>query len=168
MTSVKLDTKLGGGPSAAIEPHVPGLYARPGIRILVIAELAHVERVQPAPDTDKEASVKMRITSMEIATKEQEGAVREAQRALYVQRTAQGTILEDGEIELAKHTLKLTGGLLTEIENARLLVGLRHWMQYAHRAAGAQDLAHSELLHELKAVADGLSSVLSRAREDEG
>jgi hypothetical protein len=134
VTTVKLDSKLGGGPAAAIEPHIPALYGKPGCRVMVIAELAHTERTQPAPDSDGEPSVKMRISSMEIASKEQEGAVREALRALYSQRTAYGTIDEYGQVVLTETTLKHTGGLLTEIETARLRAGLAHWAQYARGA----------------------------------
>ncbi len=167
MTTVKLDSKLGGGPAAAIEPHIPALYGKPGCRILVIGELAHIERTQPAPDSEGEPSVKMRISSMEIASKEQEGAVREALRALYMQRTAQGTIDEHGQMLLSEHTLKLTAGLLTEIETARLRAGLQHWATYAHSARHTQNPVLSEVLHELQTIADGLSAVLSRAAVEE-
>lgn len=167
MTTVKLDSKLGGGPAAAIEPHIPALYGRPGCRVMVIGELAHIERTQPAPDSDGEPSVKMRISSMEIAAKEQEGAVREALRALYLQRTAQGTLDEHGQMVLTESTLKLTGGLLSEIELARLRAGLQHWAHYARRAVGTDKITHSELMHELQTVADGLFAVLSRAAVEE-
>lgn len=163
MTKVKIDSNIGGGPAAALEPHVLSLYARPGARVMVIGELAHVERTQPAPDTDGQPSVKMRLTSMEIASREQEGAVREAQRALYLQRTASGTLDDDGEIMLTESTLKLTSGLLTDIECARLRTGLAHWASYARRAVSTPNLAHSELLHELQLVSEGLFAVLSRA-----
>lgn len=166
MTTVKLDSKLGGGPAAAIEPHVPALYGKPGCRILVIGELRHVERTQPAPDSDGEPTVKMRISSLEIAGREQEGAVREALRALFLQRTAYGTVTEDGDIELSKETLKLTGGLLSELELSRLRVGLGHWARYAHRATTTPNMTATEALHELKQVADGLQAVLDKAVTD--
>ncbi len=166
MTQVKIDSKIGGGPAAALEPHVPALYARPGARIMFIGELAHIERTQPAPDTDGQPSVKMRLTTMEIATKDQENAVREAQRALYLQRTAQGTIDDEGEILLAESTLKMTAGLLTDIELAKLRTGLNHWASYAARAVGTPNITHTEMLHELQTVADGLRDVLKRAADE--
>jgi hypothetical protein len=163
MTQVKLDSKLGGGPAAAIESHVPALYARQGCRIVAVVELAHEERTQPAPDSDKEPSVKMRISSMEIAAKEQEPAIREAMRALYLQRTATGTLDEHGQMVLTESTIQLTAGLLADVEAARLRVGMEHWMRYARQAASSQKLTDAEVRSEMRAVADGMAAVLSRA-----
>jgi len=163
MTTVKLDSKIGGGPAATLEPLVPGLYAQPGIRILGVVELVHVERVQPAPDSDGEPVVKMRISALEIAGKQQEGALREAQRALHLHRTAMGTLDEHGQIVLTERTLKQTAGLLSEIQNATMRAALSHWGSYARSAAATVNISHSELLHELKAVADGLRAALGQA-----
>ncbi|MCW2720492.1 hypothetical protein [Pseudonocardia sp.] len=162
-TTVKIDSKVGGGPAAALEPHVLALYSRPGARVVFIGEMAHIERTQPAPDTDGQPSVKMRISSLEIAAKEQEGAVRQALQALYLQRTAAGTLDEHGQVILTESTLKMTGGLLTEIETARLRAGLAHWARYARNSATTPNLVLSEVLHELRTVADGLYAVLDRA-----
>jgi hypothetical protein len=166
VTTIKIDAKIGGNPAAAFEPHVPALYSRPGCRILVVAELAHVERTQPAPDTEGTPSVKMRISSLEIASKEQEGALREALRALYLQRTASGTLDDDGQMVLTDHTLKMTAALMTDIEVARLRAGLARWTEYARRVAGDNRLTQSEIRHELQSVADGMASTLSRAAVD--
>ncbi|MER6892007.1 hypothetical protein [Streptomyces halstedii] len=168
MTDVKIEGKVGGSAAAALEPHARPLYDRPGVRLLAIVELAHVERVQPAPDSDKSASVKLRISGMEIPSRDQEGAIREAMRALYVQRTAMGTIEEDGEIVLTEATLKRTAGLLVEIELAKLRAGLRHWEQYARRVTRVEQLTASEGLHEMATIADGLADVLERAALDDG
>lgn len=167
MIAVKLDTKISATASAALEPHVTALYAKPGMRLMGIIELAHVERTQPAPDSDKTPSVKVKITHLEIPNTEQEGAVREAQRALCLQRTAIGTLTADGQIELSQETLRLTGGLLTDIECARLRAALKHWADYAARVAGAGGLTISEIRHELDTVADGLHAALHNAQPDE-
>ncbi|GGU98240.1 hypothetical protein GCM10010245_00090 [Streptomyces spectabilis] len=76
MTSLKVDGKPGAAAAAALEPHVGKLFARPGMRLVGIIEPAHVERTHPAPDSDKTASVKVKITQLEIPSEEQEGAVR--------------------------------------------------------------------------------------------
>lgn len=171
MTQLKLDGKVGASAKEAIEPYVAKLYAKPGMRLVGIIELAHVERTQPAPDSDKDASVRVRITHLEIPSPEQEGLVREAQRALFLQRTAAGTLTDDGEIELSQQTLRLTAGELTYIELARLRAGLAHWADYARRVAHAENLTLTEIRHELDTVADGLRAVLARAKpedEDDG
>src|SRR5258705_12591698 len=108
-------------PPAGDAPAHPArqLYARPGARLVGILELAHVERSQPAPDTDIEPCVKVRITALEVGREEQEHHLREAMRALYLHRTASGTIDETGEVELSGRTLELTGGVLHAVEAAR-------------------------------------------------
>lgn len=165
VTILKFDGRLGAAAKAAIEPHVGHLYAKQGARILGIVELVHVERTQPAPESEKESSVRMRISSMEIPNHEQEGAIREAQRALFVQRTAMGTLDQDtGEIQLAEQTLKNTAGLLTDIELARLKAGLRYWAGEARRIAHSQtNFSVTEMRHELQVFAEALHAVLSAA-----
>ncbi|MEV0660150.1 hypothetical protein ACIBI3_02245 [Actinomadura luteofluorescens] len=168
MTTIKLDSKVGGDASTALEPHIPTLYSRPGVRVMAVLELAHVERTQPAPGSDKEPSVKMQITSLELPSKEQEHVIRDVLRALYLQRTAAGTLEEDGQISLTKSTLNLATGHLHATETARLRAGLSHWERYARRVADTtKDLAASEFRHEMRALADGLTAILSRAAVDQ-
>jgi hypothetical protein len=63
---LKLDSKMATGPEDVLGQLAHQLYERPGARIVGVVELAHVERTQPAPDTDAESSVKMRITALEV------------------------------------------------------------------------------------------------------
>jgi hypothetical protein len=164
MTKVKLDSKIGGGAAAAIEPYTPALYARPGMRVVGVFELTHVERVQPAPDSDGEPSVKIRISAMELATRDQEGAVRDAMRALHLQRTAQGTLTEDGEVELSKGTIERTAGVVSDLEVARLRAGLTQWAANARQVAGTdKQLSASEFRREMRTIADGLAVLLDRS-----
>lgn len=164
MTKIKLDSKIGGGAAGAIEPYTAALYARPGMRVVGIFELAHVERVQPAPDSDGEPSVKVRISALELATRDQEPAVRDAMRALHLQRTAQGTLTEDGEIELSKGTIERAAGRLTDLEAARLRTGLTQWAANARQLAGTdKQLTAAEFRHEVRTIADGLAVLLDRA-----
>lgn len=168
MTTLKIDSKVSPSAADALELHVPALYSNPGARVLAVMEMVHVERTQPAPEADGKASVKMRIVSLEVPSKDQAGAVREVLRALHLQRTAAGTLDEDGEIVLTDQTLKNAAGLLVDVEAARLRVGLKHY------ARAARDLSHttsnlsaSEFRHELANIADGLDDVLKRAALDD-
>lgn len=164
MTKVKLDGSVGGSAASAIEEWIPTLYHRPGIRVVGLVELVHVERTQPAPDSDKEPVVRMRISSLELAGRDQEAAVRNALRALYVQRTASGTLDAAGEVELSKGTLKDLTEEVTFREVCRLRAGLEQWEARARRAAGTgKDLTAGEFRHELRAVAEGLQVLLDRA-----
>ncbi|MEV7422830.1 hypothetical protein [Streptomyces sp. NPDC091212] len=166
MTALKFDAKVSASAAEALEPHVRPLYDRPGARRLAIVEFAHTERIQPAPGSEKEPAVKVRITHLEIPNADQEGTIREAQRALYLQRTATGTLQEDGELELSEQTLRLTGGMLHAIEAARLKAGLAHWLTYIHRVVQGPDLTVSEMRHELDQVAAGLTTALRPARDN--
>jgi hypothetical protein len=160
MTKVKLDSAIANAANDALMPHVGRLYSALGTRIVVIAELAAVERTQPAADEDKEAVVRLQVKHLEVATDEREEPVREALRALHTQRTAYGTLLEDGEVELAERTLAACAGELNAIEAARLHVAIERWTDYARQATGNGKLTASELRHELAAVADGLRAAI--------
>ncbi|MEU1596157.1 hypothetical protein ABZ468_25690 [Streptomyces sp. NPDC005708] len=165
MTQLKFDARVSASAQEALEPHVRPLYGQPGGHRLALIEFAHIERTEPAPGTEKEASVKVRITHLEVPNREQEDAVREALRFLHLQRTARGTFDDDGQMELTDSTLRLTGGHLAWIESARLRAGLAHWQEYAQRLAHQNDLTLSEIRAELKALTDGLTAVLNTARD---
>lgn len=161
MTKIKLDSKIGGGPANALEPLTRQIWDKPGCRILGVVELTHVERTEPAPDTDGDPSVKIRVSCLELAGKDHEGALREVQRALFLMRTAQGTFDEDGELQLSKGTVERTAGLIADIEMARLRAGLSLWVEYARRVTQTQKLTQTELRHEFQNVLDGLTGLLN-------
>ncbi len=160
MTVIKLDTKPAANAALALERHAQKLYGRPGVRIVGVCELAHVERTQPAPDEDKEPSVKLRVTHLEVANPEQEDAIRQAMEALYLHRSAQGTLGEDGDIALSERTIKLTGGVLNAVEAARMRTAVTHWAGQCRRALGVPNVTVAEMRHELDAIAEGLEAVL--------
>lgn len=164
MTTLKITGKPTAAAQQALQPHVQRLYDAPGLRIMAVVELAHMERLQPAPGADKDASVGVKITACEVPNRDQEGAIREVQRALYLQRTATGTLDEAGGVVLDDGTLKSAAGLVHAIEVARLRAGLQHWDGYIRRVVSAADkLTQTEIAHELQAVADGLHAVLASA-----
>ncbi|SEG44568.1 hypothetical protein SAMN04489712_105258 [Thermomonospora echinospora] len=165
MTAIKLDSKLGRSATDALEPHVLPLYGRLGARIVAVLEFEAIERNQVAEDADKDAWVKLRITGMEIPTREQENALREAMRVLYLQRTAFGTLEEDGSIELSEDTLKHAAGVLADIEAAKLRAGVAHWAGRVRRTTGAaKDFTVAELLAEMRQIRDGLDALLDRGQ----
>jgi adhesin HecA-like repeat protein len=157
---VKLDGSVASNASLALDPLAARLFNNPGMRIVGVVELAHVERTEPAPDEDKESVVKLGIKHLEIGRDEQEDHLRRAMRALYLHRTAQGKLDEDGEVELSQRTLELTAGLLNSVETARLRVALAHWREYARQATVGQ-LTMTQLREELSTIADGLGAVLN-------
>jgi hypothetical protein len=165
MTDLKVAGKPNAGAMSGIEPFVRRLYDTPGMTIVAVVEFRHDQRVQPASGSDTSPSVTLKITGCEIATKEHEGALREAQRALYTMRTARGTIDEEtGGVELAEETMRRTGGLMHAIETARLRGGLLHYVNYIKQVnAKVNELSVSEMAHELALVADGLVAVLNTA-----
>ncbi|MFD1656937.1 hypothetical protein ACFSL4_01480 [Streptomyces caeni] len=168
MPTLKFEPKVSASAQEALEPYVRPLYDRPGLRLMFIGELTTTERTEPSPGSEKTPAVKVRITSLEIPNQDQEGFVREAQRALFLQRTARGT-LDDatGQLELSPDTLRLVAGQLHAMEVARLRAALEHWAGYARRATHATGLVTSEILHELATVADGLTAALTGARPDD-
>jgi hypothetical protein len=166
VTQLKFDAKVSASAQEALEPHVRPVYDVPASRRLFIGEFAAIERTMPAPGTEKEPSVKVRIVSLEVPNEGQEGYVREALRFLHLQRTARGTLDDDGQLELDESTLRLTGGQLAYLETARLRAGLNHWASYARRVLHMPNITVTEAMHELKAIADGLAAALDGARGD--
>lgn len=168
MTQLKFDAKVSAAAADALEPHVRPMYDQPGDKRMAIVEIEAIERTQPGPGSDKQPMVKVKIIGLEIPNQDQEGAVREAQRFLHLQRTARGTLDEDGQLELSESTLQLTGGQLAWLETARLRAGLAHWRDYAQRLVHGPDLTVSEVRHEMQTVAEGLTAVLFTARDHSG
>lgn len=156
MTAIKLESKLSAQADASLARYGQELYRRPGMRLVGVVEFRHVERTQPAPDEDKKPSVTLRVTALEIANQEQENTLREAQRALYLHRNAQGTLDESGDIELSDRTLRMTGNMLHAIEAARYEVGVRGWAEQARRAMAVNGSTANELRAELRKLAEGL------------
>jgi hypothetical protein len=161
MTVIKLDSKMSTSARDAIDPLAPRLYVNRTARVLGVVELAHLQRMEPAPDADKEATVTLRITHLELAGEEQEEHLRQALRALYMQRTAAGTLDPDGEVLLSERTLELTAGVLHAVDAARLRVVVRHWSEYLRRVQGTAEMTVSELRHEVDTVAAGLYAAIS-------
>lgn len=167
MTKLKFDSNMARAAADALAPHIRPIYDRPGSSILFVGEARHVERTQPAPDADGDPKVTVRITHMEIPNRDQEGAIREAMRALHLQRTAQGTLDESGQLVLSEGTLKRTSGLLHAIEVARLRAGLNHWVNYAARVNSQASLTVSEMQQEVQLIADGLAALQANTPEEE-
>jgi hypothetical protein len=158
---IKLDSAMNAGAADVLAALARELYERPGHRIMGVLELAHDRRTQPAADSDKEAEVVMRVAALELARGDQEHALREAMKALYLHRTAHGTLDEAGDVQLSDRTLELTAGMLHAHENARLKTVVEHWGRYARAVANSnQTLSVSELRHELGAVADALHNAV--------
>ncbi|MFG3709504.1 hypothetical protein [Micromonospora sp. NPDC047730] len=168
MIAIKLDSKLTTAAGVSLERYASKLYGQPGMRLVGTVELRHVERTQPAPDEDKKPSVTLRVSGLELANPDQEDTIREAHRALYLHRNAQGTLDESGDIELADRTLKMAGNMLHAIEAARYEVAVRGWAEHARRAIAVNGSTANELRAELRKVAEGLERVLRGEPTEDG
>lgn len=163
MTVMKLAYQLKGQASEALAPHVDRVFNNPGSTFLAVVEFRHSERVEYA-DEDAEPSVKCRVASMEVAnTGEQEQHVRSLLRALYLQRTAQGTLDDAGEVRLSKATIENAAGLVGAEEVARLRTVLDHVAERVHQLASTPGMLESDL----RAKVDALDVVLSAAMRGE-
>lgn len=167
MTQLKFESKVSAAASEALEPWVRGLYNNPAKRLMAVIELAPTERTEPAPASEKAPVVRVRITGLEVPADDQEGFIREAQRALFLQRTARGTFQEDGQLEFAPDTLRLAAGQMHAVGYARLKAHLAHWETYTHRLTYGPDLTASEWKHELDIVRQGLHAALNPASDDD-
>ena len=161
MTKLKVGG-LGAAALAALEPHVPSLYASPGKTTLAVIELEHVERTQPGPRSDKEPSVTVKVTHAEVPSLEQEPTIREVLRALYLQRTARGTLDEAaGTVVLEEHTVRLAVGHLHATDAAAGRVALEHFAAVARNAHNNSKATAATMAADLRGIADGIQAYLT-------
>jgi hypothetical protein len=123
VTQIKIEGTLSNSADMALDELRNKLYGKPGMRLMVIAELATTERTEPAPDeTGKKQVVKLGIKHLEAAhTAETDELLRGAIAALKLSRTAQGTFDEESDaFQLNKDTLAAVGDNLAYRELARL------------------------------------------------
>lgn len=158
---VKLETSFAPPAEAAVDDLRSMLYANPGVRIVVVAELAHTERTQPAPDEEKTGTVKLGVKYMEVARgADQEEHLRRAMHALKVQRTAYGTFdAELGELQLSESTLEACADRLVLSEVARLRAALEFEVDRLDRLTSgtfSEREMRTELRKVLKAARDAL------------
>lgn len=97
---VKFDSKVLTDVAEALEPISEEMFKQRRGRWMAVVELAHVERTEPGPDEDKQPTVKVRVSSIEVATDEvTRGRLRGVQREMYDRRTSGGTLFEnEGEV----------------------------------------------------------------------
>lgn len=116
---------VGGDRSASLDAYAARLYERPA-PVMAVVELTPVDRVVPVDGaSEKDPVVRLRIESLEVAPSgSQDEVLRNVARALYVSRTANGTLTGDDEIALAEQTLTHAAGLVGGHETARLRVVL--------------------------------------------
>ncbi len=104
---LKLASAMSAGVLDALEDLIKPLYTKPGMRIVGITEIAHIERTEIAPNEDKEPVVTIGIKMLEIAHGDQVEPLRKAALALKVQRTAEGTLDEDVERDTSGQKVNL-------------------------------------------------------------
>jgi len=93
---VKFDSKVLTDVAEALEPHATEMFKQRRGRWMAVVELSHVERSEPGPDEEKNPTVKLRVTSIEVAADEISGGrLRGVQREMYDRRTSGGTLFED-------------------------------------------------------------------------
>lgn len=171
MTKLKIASAYPVGVGDALAPYAQALMsaARAGKdrRIMLVGELAPAERTEPAVGQDKEPVLKLELASAEVPTPDQEPLMRDVQRALYLQRTAAGTLDEEGQVVLDKQTLDAAGGHVSHVAAARLRAGVDVWAKQA-RAAVHGNLSASEMWHEMERISEGLYALLEVAPEVDG
>lgn len=92
---IKFDSKVLADPAEALEPFADQMFKQRRGRWMAIVELAHVERTEPGPDEDKNPTVKIRVTQVEVAADAvTDERLRHLLRDFYVRRTSDGTLDE--------------------------------------------------------------------------
>jgi hypothetical protein len=99
---VKFDSKVLTDVAEALEPFATEMFKQRQGRWMAVVEFGHVERTEPGPDEDKNPTVKIRVTSIEVAGDEvTRGRLRGVQREMYDRRTSGGTLFEHDDEDVA-------------------------------------------------------------------
>ena len=106
MPDIKLDSKLTKAIKRLLEPYEARL-GKLGANVVAIVELTSVKRVDVTPDVEAAPAAYLRITGLEIATRDQEDHLRRAQQSMYRLRTARGTLDEIHSAEDANRQLRI-------------------------------------------------------------
>lgn len=164
MTVMKFDYRLTGQVTEALAPHLERIYRDKDSEFLAVVNFKHSERHEYSEE-EKDSWVKCRCIGIEIGNPgEQERQLREVQRALYLQRTASGTLAERDELTLAKQTLKSAQGLMSGSEVARLTAYLRALRDAVHDLREDTSLDEKGLREELEHIEDRMSKALAGAQ----
>jgi hypothetical protein len=163
MTAIKVQGKLGANAAEAISRHAGPLFARLGATRLAVVELRSAERMEPAAGEDKEQSVTLRVSALEVANADQEDILRKVLHALYTQRTAYGTLTEDGDLEVSEGTLERAGTDIMLADVARLHAGVAAWIDEGRRILGRAKISGSEMRLEFDRVLKGVKEVIDPA-----
>lgn len=165
MTVVKITGKPTAVASRDLEEKADWLFNNPKGHVIGIVEFAHLAATTPAPDAEKERTVEVRIVGLNLATPAQEETLRKAASALHLQKTTEGTLDPDGDVEMAQKVLDLTEHDLALRESIRLRAAMRLYASKARDAFLAHALTTTELRHELESIAAGLRVVLEGVEE---
>lgn len=97
---VKFDSKVLTDVAEALEGISEEMFKQRRGRWMAVVELGHVERSEPGPDEEKNPTVKVRVTTIEVAADEiTAGRLRAVQREMYERRTSGGTLFQhEGEV----------------------------------------------------------------------
>jgi hypothetical protein len=100
---VKFDSKVLTDVAEALEPLATEMFKQRAGRWMAVVEFGHAERTEPGPDEDKQPTVKLRITGIEVAADEITGGrLRGVQREMFDRRTSGGTLFErDSDSDVA-------------------------------------------------------------------
>ena len=147
----------GGDRSGSLDAVAARLYERPA-PVMAVVELLPVDRIMPVDGaSEKDPVVRLRIEQLEVAPGgSQEDVLRDVARALYVARTANGTLGSDDEVQLAEQTIAQSAGLVRELEVERLRVILDWLCDHVEKVVDAdkhRDADRRRLIREALAKA---------------
>lgn len=145
----------GGGRSDSLDAIAARINERP-VPIMAVLELVPEERVVPLDAAaEKDATLKYGFGPVEVAlTPEIEGVLRDVHRAMFITRTANGTLTTEDEVKLSEQTLTLAADLMASHEAARVRVVLDWLLNTVDKVLGNDKLRPADVKLEIgRAVA---------------
>lgn len=143
---------VGGDRTGSLDRYAARLYDNPGMAVMAVVELRHVDRVEPAEGVStKDPRVNLRIEALEVAPPGgAENTLRDVERALYTSRTANGTLGAEDEVKLAEQTLDHAAGIVGGHELARVRVILDWLIDRVGPVVGNEKLRPADIRRQVE------------------
>lgn len=153
-TKIVLDGRMKGQSSEALDRLAEYLYENPGTKLMGITEFGVSFCGEPGPDVQGDRLVRLRLVGCEVGAGDQEHTLRTAQRALWLQRSATGTLTEEGDLQYSQAVLDSLDDHIDASEAVRLRVAMDWLTGKVSELARNNRHDDGHLRREMKKVAD--------------
>lgn len=152
-TQIVLDGGAQGQASDGLDRFAEYLYDNPGTKLMAVVEFAVTKLEEPGPMIQKDRKVRIGLVGCEVGSGDQEHTLRTAQRALWLHRSATGTLTEEGDLQYSQAVLDSLDGHLDASEAVRFRAALDWLVSQLADLARNSRLDDGNMRREVKKLA---------------